>query len=171
MVRPSPSQAIGEEHEHYRSPPSPGPSRCWFSRSADDPGTVRYLAVLVIALSVPLPAQNPPREPRFDVVSIKSHTGPPLTSVPPSSPGALRRLNVTVMRISLHGLAGFFAYSYFYSPDGDPLFGRGTTATAPDTAAPHFSTALQEQLGLKLEKSRGQVDVLVIDHIERPTEN
>jgi uncharacterized protein (TIGR03435 family) len=32
-------------------------------------------------------------------------------------------------------------------------------------------TAVQEQLGLKLESTRGAVDVLVIDHVEHPTEN
>jgi len=39
------------------------------------------------------------------------------------------------------------------------------------TDAPALPTALREQLGLKLDSTIEPVDVLVIDHIERPTEN
>jgi uncharacterized protein (TIGR03435 family) len=38
-------------------------------------------------------------------------------------------------------------------------------------AAPDIFTAVQEELGLKLEATKGPADVLVIDHIERPSSN
>jgi uncharacterized protein (TIGR03435 family) len=48
-----------------------------------------------------------------------------------------------------------------------------SAATAPSADAPNAGifTAIQEQLGLKLESAKAPGDVLIIDHIERPTAN
>jgi bla regulator protein blaR1 len=63
------------------------------------------------------------------------------------------------------GLIGEFDLDVNYAPDLD-------TVAAPETAtAPTLTTALREQLGLKLEGDRGPVDVLVIDRALMPTEN
>jgi uncharacterized protein (TIGR03435 family) len=40
-----------------------------------------------------------------------------------------------------------------------------------DTPAPSIFTVVQQQLGLRLEASRGVRETLVIDHVERPSEN
>lgn len=46
----------------------------------------------------------------------------------------------------------------------------GETLTA-DPSGPSLFTAIQEQLGLRLESARAPVDLFVIDHVERPTPN
>jgi bla regulator protein blaR1 len=51
-------------------------------------------------------------------------------------------------------------------PGGDP-----PNSPLPADSGPNLFTALQEQLGLKLESAKGPVEVLVIDHVDRPTEN
>ena len=69
------------------------------------------------------------------------------------------------------GLVGTFDVHLTWSID--PLSASMGTDAAPlqDHSAPSLLTALQEQLGLKLESGRGPVEVLVIDHIEKLSAN
>jgi uncharacterized protein (TIGR03435 family) len=65
------------------------------------------------------------------------------------------------------GLTGKYNFTLKWRPD--ELEGKADATT--DSNAPDLFTALQEQLGLRLEPSKGPVDTLVIDHVEMPSEN
>ena len=78
------------------------------------------------------------------------------------------------------GLKGNYDVSLQWTPDpGSPGMmpgpppgaGPAPDSPPPDTSGPSIFTAVQEQLGLKLDSTKGPVETIVIDDIERPSEN
>lgn len=69
------------------------------------------------------------------------------------------------------GLTGKYDWHLEWTPEGMGMAQKGADGSAPDSDAPGLFTALQEQLGLKLEPQKGQVQVVVIDHLEAPSPN
>ena len=73
------------------------------------------------------------------------------------------------------GLTGNYDFTLKWTPDqGRGQMPGGPSENAPpppDASGPSIFTALQEQLGLKLESQKGPVDTLVIDHVGRPSED
>jgi uncharacterized protein (TIGR03435 family) len=67
-------------------------------------------------------------------------------------------------------LSGTYDIDLHWAPMGLRLQSDSQTLSDVNPSdAPSIFTALQEQLGLKLESTKGPVDVLVIDHVEHPT--
>jgi uncharacterized protein (TIGR03435 family) len=89
------------------------------------------------------------------------------------------RLGRTV--VDKTNLKGYYDFRLEFAPETAPggPFGPGgpgpvpppAAGTATDPQGPAIFTAIQEQLGLKLESTKGTVDVVVIDSIQKPTEN
>ena len=87
-----------------------------------------------------------------------------------------RQLSRTV--VDKTGLTGTYDFVLDFTPDNAPPPGAGGPdggphkGDAPENAGgPSIFTALQDQLGLKLEAQKGTVDVIVIDHIDTPSDN
>lgn len=86
-----------------------------------------------------------------------------------------RQLQRTV--VDKTGLSGEYDFTLNYTPDSMPMpphggaDGGAKPESPVDQGGPSLFTAVEEQLGLKLEATKGMVDVIVIDHIDLPTEN
>ena len=118
----------------------------------------------------PLP-QPPPGK---ILCGITTNTGRMMASGQPVSRLAVQ-LSQLLQRVVIDrtGLAGMYDFTLTYAPERAPAAGGGAPDSAPavDPNLPSVFTALQEQLGLKLDPNRGPVDVLVIDHVERPADD
>jgi uncharacterized protein (TIGR03435 family) len=62
------------------------------------------------------------------------------------------------MVVDRTGLTGNWALELLYAAE-----------PSPTSDAPSLFTAIQEELGLKLEATKGPVEALVVDRVERPT--
>jgi uncharacterized protein (TIGR03435 family) len=72
------------------------------------------------------------------------------------------------------GLTGRFDFTLLWTPDDSQFQGMGAKIPPPTDAAnapPNLYTAIQEQIGLKLEATKAPADVMVIDHVEKPSDN
>jgi uncharacterized protein (TIGR03435 family) len=85
--------------------------------------------------------------------------GQPLTQLATTLGSAVDRIV-----LDRTGLTGAYDFSVTWKSGGFAVSPAGASDDGPS-----LFTALQEQLGLKLEPSRGPVDVLVVDSAERPT--
>ena len=89
----------------------------------------------------------------------------------------IRALSMVLGRtvVDKTGFSGLFDLQLGFLPDETTA---GLPAPPPDAAGasldsrhPSILTALQEQLGLRLESTKGPVEVIVVDHVERPSAN
>jgi uncharacterized protein (TIGR03435 family) len=69
------------------------------------------------------------------------------------------------------GLQGFYDFEMKWTPDAAAAAPDSAEPRPAETAGPTLFTALQEQLGLKLESKKGPVEILVIDRAGRPSGN
>jgi uncharacterized protein (TIGR03435 family) len=74
------------------------------------------------------------------------------------------------------GLSGLYNFTMRCARESQSLSAappdaQTTAGPLPENDAPPLHIALEEQLGLKLESAKGPSDVIVVDHVERPTAN
>jgi uncharacterized protein (TIGR03435 family) len=101
-----------------------------------------------------------------------------LQAIPISTLADMLSRNVSRPVVDKTGLTGKYDIKLEWAPDDAQLQSPpgGAPATlngqpVPDSSAPPLLTAIQEQLGLKLESGKGPVEYIVIEHIEKPSDN
>jgi uncharacterized protein (TIGR03435 family) len=78
------------------------------------------------------------------------------------------RMSTGRLIVDKTGLRGSYRINMLYDMTGSR---RGPEITPAPDAVPTVFTAIRERLGLKLESSKAELDTLIIDRLERPSEN
>lgn len=87
--------------------------------------------------------------------------------------------NLRQVVINKTGLTGKYDFTLQWTPEEGqgsllprgPNPGGNDGAPPPESNGPSLFTAIQEQLGLKLESQKAPMDILLIEHVEKPSEN
>jgi uncharacterized protein (TIGR03435 family) len=69
------------------------------------------------------------------------------------------------------GIVGRYDFTLTWAPVGTEFGGAPPDLAPTDNPPPNLFTAIQEQLGLKLEAVKAPADVMVIDKAEKPSPN
>ena len=81
----------------------------------------------------------------------------------------MQRVVVDRSVVDQTGLSGTYDFDLEWTPDENQF--SGNLPRSAESTKPSLFVAMQEQLGLRLEATRGPVQTLVIDRVERPSEN
>jgi uncharacterized protein (TIGR03435 family) len=117
---------------------------------------------LVVAKGGPKLKQASPDEAAKAMLWLRNRGEIDSTSMPLHSLPSMLARELDRPVVDKTGLTGSYDFTLRFAP--------ATTATS-DSQDPSIFTAVQEQLGLKLEPSKAPLDVLIIDDLEKPTEN
>jgi len=118
--------------------------------------------------------QGPPPIPPTGIVPCSVIGGPGLIrfgGFPISQITTMLSAQTGRMVVDRTGLTGNWEFELHFAAEQRGAPPPGADAPAPDPNAPSLFTALQEQLGLKLDSTKGPVEVVVIDSIEKPNED
>ncbi len=111
------------------------------------------------------------------------------STVYPAKSGGIDRIMMPARNVTMHQFASVlqraildrpvvdhteltarYDFDLEWTPD-ETQFGGTLPKGAPDTEKPPLFTAMRDKLGLRLEAKRGPLDVLVIDRLDRPSED
>jgi uncharacterized protein (TIGR03435 family) len=135
----------------------------------------RELPVYILSVAKNGPKLRPSQAPADEDPVVISHISPDHVELPVRNASIAQV--IAVMQRSIFdrpildrtGITGRYDFDLDWAPD-EGQFGGQFSRTA-DQNRPSLFTAIQEQAGLKLEAGRGPVLALVIDKLERPSEN